>query len=341
MIIMIIFAHKCFIYTKNLTMLNSTLDLIAKTPLLQLDKLTKEGEGKIYAKLEFLQPGGSIKDRAALQIIKDAYHSGKLKEGQTVVEMTSGNMGAGLALVCRQFGNPFVAVMSKGNSPERRKIMQAFGCEIVLTDQIDGEKGRVTGKDIEHATTVARQIALERNGFFVDQFNSPSCVNAHFETTGPEIMKDLPEINIFIASVGTGGTFIGTARFLKSLGKGIQCYASEPESSAILKTGKVTDPRHIIQGTGYGFVPPQWDPALADDIITVTDKEVMDTTKRLALEQGLYVGYSSGANVAASLKFLRSYQDTKSAHPQINSATYQNINIVTIVCDSAYKYSDL
>ena len=314
--------------------MNSTLGLITKTPLIHLDKLTDENSGKIYGKLEFLQPGGSVKDRAALQIIRDAYQSGQLKKGQTVVEMTSGNMGAGLALVCRQFGNPFVAVMSKGNSPERRKILKAFGTEVILAEQVDGENGKVTGKDIENAARIAQQIAIERKGFYVDQFNNPSGVKAHFETTGPEIFKDLPEINAFVASIGTGGTFTGTARFLKSLGKGIKCFASEPAGSAILKTGKVTNSKHIIQGTGYGFVPPQWDPVLADDIITITDEEAKEMTQKLALDQGLYVGYSSGANVAAALKYIRSHQHH-------SSSGNQRINIVTILCDTAYKYSDL
>ena len=188
---------------------DSTLDLITKTPLLLLDKITN-GNGKIYAKLEYLQPGGSLKDRVAFQIIKDAYSSNQLKKGQLVIEMTSGNMGAGLAVVCKQFGNPFIAVMSKGNSPERRKILKALGSEIILTEQVDGQPGMVTGKDIEFAANTAKEIAKERNGFYVDQFNNPSGIKAHFETTGPEIWNDLKDIEVFIACVGSGGTFIGT-----------------------------------------------------------------------------------------------------------------------------------
>src|ERR1700712_2010257 len=168
---------------------NATLTLITKTPLIHLDKLTTGGK-KIYGKLEFLQPGGSIKDRAALQIIKDAYANGSLKKGQVVIEMTSGNMGAGLALVCKHLGNPFVAVISKGNSPERLKIMRAFGAEIMLTEQVDGVPGKVTGKDIEYASKMAMEIAIQRGGFYVDQFNNVSNVNAHFITTGPELYQD-------------------------------------------------------------------------------------------------------------------------------------------------------
>ena len=303
-----------------------TLDLITKTPLLCLDKIN-HGMGRIYGKLESVQPGGSLKDRVALQIIKDAYASNKLKKGQLVVEMTSGNMGAGLAVVCKQFGNPFVAVMSKGNSPERRKVLTALGSEIVLTEQVDGEPGMVTGKDIESASDTAKKIARERNGFYVDQFNNLSGVKAHFETTGPEIWEDLKEIDVFIACVGSGGTFIGTSKYLKTKNKNIRCIAVEPENAAILKTAKVLNSKHIIQGTGYSLIPPLWVPGLADDIITVSDMEVEEMTRKLSREQGLYVGYSSGANVKAALKYLEMTRSDK--------------NVVTILCDTAYKYSNL
>jgi cysteine synthase A len=304
----------------------STLDLITRTPLLKLDKFAGS-TGEIYGKLEYLQPGGSVKDRVAYQIITDAYQSGRLKKDQLVIEMTSGNMGAGLAVVCRQFGNPFIAVMSKGNSPERRKILKALGAGIILTDQVDGEPGMVTGKDIEFAAETAKKIAEERNGFYVDQFNNQSGIKAHYETTGPEIWEDLNDIGVFIASVGSGGTFTGTSQYLKSKNSNIVCIAVEPESASILKTGKVNNPRHIIQGTGYGIVPPLWQQNLADDIITISDREAEETTKRLSSEQGLYAGYSSGANVAAALKYLEMNGSGK--------------KIVTIICDYGYKYSDL
>ena len=290
---------------------------------MRLDKLTT-GAFDLFAKLECIQPGGSVKDRAAYQIISDAYEAGKLKRGQLVVEMTSGNMGAGLAVVCGQFGNPFVAVMSKGNSTERIQILRAMGAKVILTDQVDGRKGKVTGKDIEYASRVAAQLAREKNGFYVDQFNNPSGVKAHFETTGPEILSDLRDLDAFVASVGSGGTFVGTSRYLKMKNAAIRCIAVEPENAAILKTGKVLDPRHIIQGTGYGLVPPHWDSKLADDIVTVSDQEATAMTKRIWAEQGLYVGYSSGANVAAAIRYA--------------SENKGIMKIVTILCDSGYKY---
>ncbi|MBM3401892.1 MAG: cysteine synthase family protein [Bacteroidetes bacterium] len=304
----------------------STLNLIHNTPLIFLDKISATLSGKIYAKAEHLQPGGSVKDRAAYQIILDAYENGSLKKGQTVVEMTSGNMGAGLALVCRQFGNPFVAVMSDGNSPERRKILNAFGAEIILTKQVDGSPGMVTGGDINYAVEVAKDISHSRNAFHADQFNNPSCVKAHFNHTGPEILRDLPDADVFIASVGSGGTFVGTSKYLKSVNSGIKCIAVEPEKAAILKTGKVDDPKHIIQGTAYGLIPPHWDEKLVHDFITVCDEEVREMKKRLSSDQGLYVGYSAAANVIASEKYL--------------NAQEKSLKIVTILCDSGYKYSD-
>ena len=305
---------------------NETLKLITKTPLMHLDKLITGGS-KIYGKLEFLQPGGSVKDRAALQIINDAYANGSLKKGQVVVEMTSGNMGAGLAVVCKQFGNPFIAVISMGNSIERLKILKAFGAEIVVTEQVDGTPGMVTGKDIEYASFVAKQMAIERGGFYVNQFHNPSSVTAHFNTTGPELIKDLPDIDVFISSIGTAGTFTGTSKYLKSINKNIICVSVEPHNASILKTGTVSNTKHIIQGTGYGIIPPHWDPEVVDDIITVTDEEADAMTKKIALEQSLYVGYSSGANVAAAVKYI--------------NLVKRDVKIATILCDTGYKYTDL
>jgi len=304
----------------------NTLDLIGRTPLVRLDRLT-DNSFNLYAKLEYINPGGSVKDRAAYQIIKEAYTSGKLVKGQLVVEMTSGNMGSGLAVVCRQYGNPFTAVMPRGNSPERIKILKALGAGVLLTEQVDGSDGMVTGRDIEFASNAAKALADEKNGFYVDQFNNKSGVRAHIESTGPEIIHDLPEIDAFVTSVGSGGTFTGVATCLKSINRNIRCIAVEPENAAILKTGSVKNPRHIIQGTGYGLIPPHWDKSLCDEIITVSDHETEEMTRRLGQDQGLFAGYSSGANVAAAIKFALANKDIR--------------NIVTILCDTGYKYSSV
>ncbi len=304
---------------------NKTTDLILRTPLIHLDKISSSVN--LFGKLESVQPGGSVKDRAALEIIRNAYTTGDLETGKPVVEMTSGNMGAGLAIVCRQTGNPFTAVMSVGNSPERAKILKALGAEVIFTPQVDGEKGMVTGEDISYAAEIAISLAKEKGAYYVNQFHNPASVFAHFNTTGPEIWKEFPEIGAFVAAVGSGGTFTGTSRYLKTCSPGIRCVAVEPESAAILKTGQVNNPKHIIQGTGYGFVPPHWDPTLADDIVLVSDAEVREMTLRLSRDQGLYLGYSSGANVAAALKYAQLHPDVK--------------NVATILCDTGYKYSEL
>ena len=167
---------------------DSALEMIGNTPLVALKRL-HPGPGTIFAKAEFVQPGGSVKDRAARQIIREAYASGKLAAGQTVVEMTSGNMGAGLAVVCNVTGNPFVAVMSVGNSIERVKMLRALGAEVVRTPQVDGAPGQVTGADIAAAAAQAREIARERNGYYVDQFNNPGGVHAHELGTAAQIRE--------------------------------------------------------------------------------------------------------------------------------------------------------
>ena len=299
--------------------------LIHNTPLINLSGLTK-GDYNLYAKQEYMQPSGSIKDRAALQTIQDAYKEKRLKKGQPVVEMTSGNMGAGLAVVCKQYGNPFTAVMSEGNSKERRKILKALGAEIVLTKQMDGTPGMVTGNDIKFAAEEAKKLAKKRNGYYVDQFNNQSSIRVHSQNTGPEIFADVSQIDAFVSCVGSGGTFLGVSKYLKSENQNIKCIAVEPESAAILKTGIVINPKHIIQGTGYGFVPPHWDSNLAYGIMTVSDEEVKAMTKTLSKDYGLYVGYSSGANVVASIKYANTNTKVK--------------NVVTVLCDTGYKYNN-
>lgn len=192
-------------------LIRNSLQLIENTPLIELANI-HNGPGKIYGKAEFIQPGGSVKDRAALHIIQDAYKSGALRKGQPVVEMTSGNMGAGLAVVCNMLGNPFTAVMSEGNSPARVNMLKGFGATVILVPQVDGIPGQVTGKDIEAATKKAISLAEENDGFYVDQFNNPSSVQAHYRSTGPEIWNDLNgNVTAYVAAAGSGGTFTGTS----------------------------------------------------------------------------------------------------------------------------------
>lgn len=305
----------------------NTLQLIGNTPLVALPAISPAGS-MIWAKAEFQNPGGSIKDRAALAIIEAAYRAGALRAGQPVVEMTSGNMGAGLAVVCAVKGNPLIVVMSRGNSPERVAMMEALGAEVVLVDQVDGCPGQVTGSDIAAAEQHARRIAEEQGGFYVDQFHNPNSVAAHEATTGPEIFTALGDaLTAFVSVVGSGGTFIGVSRFLKKQRPSIICAAVEPLGAEVLAGRAVTKPKHLIQGTGYGSIPPHWDASLADHLLAVSDDEVTEFKRLLAHREGLHVGYSAAANVCAAVKLIASGQLGPSP------------SVATILCDTGLKYA--
>ncbi|UCC73456.1 MAG: cysteine synthase family protein [Gemmatimonadota bacterium] len=304
----------------------SALELIGNTPLLALDRVYP-GPGRILAKAEFVQPGGSVKDRAALRVLEDARESGALAPGQPVVEMTSGNMGAGLAVVCNILRHPIIVTMSEGNSPARARMLEALGAEVVLVAQVEGCPGQVSGADIDAASTRAIEIARERNAFYVDQFNNPSCVRAHEEGTGPEIWQVTGgDVDAFVAVVGTGGTFVGASRYLKRKRSGVYCVAVEPEGAEVLAGKEVAEPCHLLQGTGYGLVPPQWDPDLVDGFLAVSDEEATRFRRSLAEQEGLYVGFSSAANVCAAVKLIES--GTVGRAP----------TVVTVLCDTGLKY---
>mmetsp|Transcript_13935 Transcript_13935/g.15387 ORF Transcript_13935/g.15387 Transcript_13935/m.15387 type:complete len:313 (-) Transcript_13935:312-1250(-) len=303
------------------------LDLIGNTPLKQLNNI-HPGKGTVWGKLEYYNPGGSVKDRSALQIIKEAYDSGVLAKGQPVIEMTSGNMGAGLAVVCAAMGNPFIAVMPAGNSPERCKILEAMGARVHLTKQVDGVPGMVTGEDMKAAQREAEDMALEMGAYYPDQFNNEACIRANYNTTGPEIWEALDgKVDGFVASIGGASTFVGIAKYLKEMNPDVLTIAVEPANASILSTGKVEDTKHIIQGAGYSWVPPKWDPDVCDRFFPVTDEDCRDMAKRLSREEGTYVGYSAAANVVAASKILEEVGE--------------DLNIVAILCDTAFKYSDL
>lgn len=304
----------------------SSLSLIGDTPLVSLNRIHSE-PARLLAKVEFFNPGGSIKDRPARHIIQTAYNQGKLVPGQPVVEMTSGNMGAGLAVVCSITGNPFVAVMSEGNSPARSRMISSFGAEVVLVPQVDGSPERVTGADIAFAREKALEIAHKRNAFFVDQFNNPSSVLVHEQETGPEIWEALDgQIDCFVAGIGSGGTFVGVSRFLKSRKPEITCVAVEPKGAEVLAGKNVVKARHVLQGVGYGSIPPKWENRLADLFVAVSDEEAIRYQKLLAEKEGLYVGYSSAANVCAGIKIMK-------------NKTFETVpTIVTFLCDTGLKY---
>lgn len=304
----------------------SAAGLIGGTPLVELVRVAG-GRGRLLAKVEFLQPGGSVKDRAARAAIEAARADGRLVPGQPVVEMTSGNMGAGLAVVCAALGHPFHAFMSAGNSIERVRMLEALGAQVTRVPQVDGGPGRVTGADIGAAEQAARAFAAERGAFYVDQFHNPAVARAHEQGTGPELWQQSGgRLDAFVAIVGTGGTFVGTSRHLKRMSPPPRCYAVEPQGAQPLAGRAVTDARHLLQGAGYGLVPPLWDASLADGTLTVSDDEAVAMRRRLGAEEGLYVGYSAAANVAAALQlFDRGLVATGST-------------VATVLCDTGLKY---
>lgn len=309
-----------------LSVVKNAIELIGNTPLVSLERLYP-GPGKIYGKLECVNPGGSVKDRPALKIIQRAYAEKKLKVGQSVVEMTSGNMGAGLAIVCDVYGNPFIATMSAGNSPERAKMMKALGAHVVIVPQVDGRPGQVTGKDLDAVKDKALEIAKEKNAFFVDQFNNIGSLLAHEEGTGPEMWQALGEhIDGFVAIVGSGATFVGCSRFLKKMKKSILCAVVEPKGIEVLKGSPISHTQHVIQGTSYASIPPLWDSSVADMYLNVTDEEATHFKELLSVKEGLYAGFSSGANVCAAVKLMKS------------GKLKPNAAVVTILCDTGLKY---
>jgi cysteine synthase A len=289
------------------TLLHSVLGAIGNTPLVELSRLTHGLEGRILAKLEYLNPGFSKKDRIALQMIEEAEADGRLKPGQTVVELTSGNTGTGLSIVCAVKGYPFVAVMSKGNSMERARMMKAFGAEVVLIDQLpESTPGQVSGGDLALVEEAAQRITQERSAFRADQFHLESSARGHYLHTAPEILKQANgQIDAFCDFVGTGSSFGGCAAAFKEHDPNILCYIVEPAGAAILAGNSLTNPNHRIQGGGYSMAElPLINKDLIEGYLKVTDEDAMEVTRRLAKEEGIFAGFSSGTNVAAAIQLL-------------------------------------
>eukprot|EP01012_Entosiphon_sulcatum_P000635 TRINITY_DN1010_c0_g1_i2.p2 TRINITY_DN1010_c0_g1~~TRINITY_DN1010_c0_g1_i2.p2 ORF type:complete len:331 (-),score=55.41 TRINITY_DN1010_c0_g1_i2:282-1274(-) len=312
----------------------SAVDLIHNSPCVELSRLianTPGVSGRIVAKAEFLSPGLSKKDRIARQMMEDAKEEGRLKPGQTVLELTSGNTGTGLAIVCAVMGHPFIAVMSKGNSIERAKMMQALGAEVILVDQTPNSvPGQVSGADLQLVIEAAERICAERGAFRADQFRLPGNFRAHFLHTGPELVSQTNgAIDAFCDFVGSGGTFRGVAAYLKQH-TAAKCYIVEPAGAALLREGatgqKFTSGPHRIQGGGYNMSAEELhiSDAHVDGYITVTDEEAIQTARRLAREEGLLVGFSAGANVAAALQLLR--------------GPLKGRTVACLLCDSGMKY---
>jgi cysteine synthase A len=258
-------------------------------------------KSELYAKLESFNPTGSAKDRAALYMIRDAEERGVLKAGGVVIEPTSGNTGIGLALVCKKRGYPLYIVMPESMSEERKKLLAHYGATLVLTDGKLGMKG---------AIDKAGEMLAEMDGAFMpDQFSNPANARAHYETTGPEIYGALPDSDIFVACVGTGGTITGTSRFLKEKNPALKIFAVEPSASPVLSGGKAG--AHKIQGIGAGFVPKVLDTGIYDGVRQVTDENAYFYAKAMAETEGYFVGISSGAALAASVELAREYEGKK------------------------------
>lgn len=285
----------------------SAVETIGRTPLVALERLSAGLPGLVLAKLESFSPGCSVKDRIARRMVEDAEARGLLVPGGAIVETTSGNTGIGLALVSAVKGYRFYAVMSEGNSVERQRMLRALGAEVVLVPQVRGHTpGIVTGEDLERVQERAAGLAKEMGAFRPDQFENPSNAAAHLATTGTEIWEQTGgRVDAWVASIGTGGTFVGVARALKERAPGVRCVAAEPAAARRLAGCEITSTSHKIQGTGYNLVPPQWDPALCDGFIGVTDQDAVETARLLASREGIFAGYSSGANVWAALQLAR------------------------------------
>ena len=305
----------------------SIVETIGQTPLVELGRITANIDGRILAKLEYLNPGLSKKDRAALRIIEEAEKSGDLKPGQTVIELTSGNMGTGLAIVCVVKGFPFVAVMSRGNSEERARMMRAFGAEVVLVDQCPGSKpGEVSGDDLKLVDAETIRLTKERNAFRADQFGHKGNLRAHYYGTAPEIWSQCDgDLDAFCDFAGSGGTIAGCAKFFREKNAAIQCYAVEPDGAAALGGEEVTNPDHPIQGGGYAMSElSQLDGFSPDGFLNVSSQDAVDCTRRLAREEGIFAGFSTGANLAAALQLL--------------AGPLPGATIAIIACDSGLKY---
>jgi cysteine synthase A len=290
-------------------------ELIGRTPLVRLNRLSPEGGSTIYGKVEFFNPGGSIKDRICLSMINEAERQGKLKPGGTIVEPTSGNTGIGLALIAAVRGYKLILVMPESMSLERASLLSSYGAQLVLTPAWEGMKG-----SIKEAESI---IGQNPSYFMPDQFSNPANPAMHKKTTALEIWEALDgKIDAFVAAVGTGGTITGCGEVFKERNTKIKIVAVEPAGSPVLSGG---DPGpHKIQGIGAGFVPKVLNRTILDSVITVTDDEAYQTAKLLAKKEGLLVGISAGANVFAAQKVAKELGPGK--------------NVVTILPDTGERY---
>ena len=290
------------------------LQSIGKTPLIRLAKLNEGLGAEILVKIESRNPGGSIKDRAALRMIEGALERGVLNPKGTIVEPTSGNTGIGLAVAATCMGFRLILTMPESMSEERKALLRGFGAELILTPAAKGMGG---------AVEEAQRLAATKGYVLLDQFSNPDNAEAHYRTTGPEILADAGQVDAFVAGVGTGGTLTGIGRYLREHLPSVGLYAVEPAESAVL-SGKPAGP-HLIQGIGAGFVPKLLDRSLITEVLPIPGEEAIHTARRLMTEEGISCGISSGANVAAALLLAR--------RPSLKGK-----RIVTVLPDTGERY---
>lgn len=272
---------------------NSITELIGNTPMVKLNRLVEDDYADVFVKLEYFNPASSIKDRIALNMVEKAEQEGKLKPGFTIIEPTSGNTGIGLAMIGAAKGYKVILVMPDTMTIERRNLLKAFGAELILTPGEKGMKGA-----IEKAEEL---VKINKDYFMPQQFKNPNNPNKHTESTGIEILNQLNgELDIFIAGVGTGGTITGAGKVLKKRNNNLKIVAVEPFDSPVLSGGEPGS--HKIQGIGAGFIPDILDKSIIDEVIQVRDEEAIDITKKLAREEGLLLGISSGAAIYVALR---------------------------------------
>ena len=298
-----------------MTMHKDITELIGRTPLVRLNRLSPTGGATIYGKVEFFNPGGSVKDRICLNMIDEAERLGALKPGGTIVEPTSGNTGIGLALVAAVRGYKLILVMPESMSMERASLLSSYGAQLVLTPAWEGMKG-----SIREAESI---IAQNPSYFMPDQFSNPANPAMHKKTTAIEILDSLDgKIDAFVAAVGTGGTITGCGEVFKERNSNVIVIAVEPSGSPVLSGGEPGP--HKIQGIGAGFIPKVLNRAILDRVMTVSDDEAYQTAKQLSKKEGLLVGISAGANVFAAQKVAQELGPGK--------------NVVTILCDTGERY---
>jgi cysteine synthase len=273
---------------------NSVADLVGKTPLVKMNRMTGAEDADVYLKLEYFNPGSSVKDRIALAMIEDAERSGELQANGTIIEPTSGNTGIGLAMIAAAKGYKAVLVMPDTMSTERRNLLRAYGADLVLTPGAEGMKG---------AIAKAEELAKENNWFMPQQFNNEANPEIHRLTTGPEIADALDRVDAFISGIGTGGTITGAGSVLKERFPDVKIVAVEPTDSPVLSGGQPGP--HKIQGIGAGFVPKVLNTEIYDEIILVTNDESYETARRAAREEGILGGVSSGAAIFAALQVAK------------------------------------